>query len=154
MHLIECRDEKYVVFYKSFPYKVHFVFSIESFQSCTFVIQIMIQFLIFRSLSVIQAQVRRELIAEREKKTNKYQDSKKCQTVETESPSVLAAKDIFFKCPLLGAQVLTRDEWNKKIREFLYEQLEEEKGLTACLILHSLNKSPEKVRFIFYSFIT
>lgn len=46
-----------------------------------------------------------------------------------------------------GPDVLTREEWNKKIKEFLYEQLEEERGLTACLIIHTCNKNREKVCF-------
>ncbi|KAL0278989.1 UNVERIFIED_CONTAM: hypothetical protein PYX00_000645 [Menopon gallinae] len=102
-----------------------------------------------KSFSAIQAQVRRELASEREKKSaNAYQNSTthKRDVVEIESPSVLAARDIYFKCPLIGPQILTKEEWNRKIKEFLYEQLQEEKGLTACLILHSLNKNPEKIK--------
>ena len=30
-----------------------------------------------------------------------------------------------------------------RIREFLYSQLEEEKGLTACLIIHTMAKESE-----------
>jgi UBX domain-containing protein 6 len=44
-----------------------------------------------------------------------------------------------------GPDILSREEWNKKIKEFLYEQLEEERGLTACLIIHTCNKNREKV---------
>jgi UBX domain-containing protein 6 len=36
-----------------------------------------------------------------------------------------------------------------KIKEFLYDQLEEERGLTACLIIHTCNKNREKVCFCF-----
>ena len=48
---------------------------------------------------------------------------------------------------LPGPDVLTKEEWDKKIKEFLYEQLEEERGLTACLIIHTCNKSRDKVYF-------
>jgi UBX domain-containing protein 6 len=48
-------------------------------------------------------------------------------------------------CWWTGPDILTREEWNKKIKEFLYEQLEEERGLTACLIIHTCNKNREKV---------
>lgn len=48
---------------------------------------------------------------------------------------------------LTGPAILTKEEWKKKIKEFLYEQLEEERGLTACLIIHTFNKNKEKVYF-------
>lgn len=35
--------------------------------------------------------------------------------------------------------MLPRNEWKIKIRDFLYEQLETEPGLTACLIIHNCN---------------
>lgn len=44
-----------------------------------------------------------------------------------------------FRCPLISDEVLPRSEWKVKIREFLYEQLETEPGLTACLIIHNCN---------------
>jgi UBX domain-containing protein 6 len=53
---------------------------------------------------------------------------------------------VFFHCPLIGPEVLPKDEMKLKIKQFLYDQLEEEKGLTACLIIHTLAKDSEKVR--------
>lgn len=44
-----------------------------------------------------------------------------------------------------GPEILTKREWNAKIREFLYEQLEHERSLTAVLMIHSLNKNRDKV---------
>jgi UBX domain-containing protein 6 len=35
----------------------------------------------------------------------------------------LASQGIFFKCPLVGEDVLPRDEIKAKIKEFLYAQL-------------------------------
>lgn len=46
---------------------------------------------------------------------------------------------------MISNDVLTRDEWKQNIKTFLYEQLEEERGLTACLIIQSCNKNKEKV---------
>lgn len=43
------------------------------------------------------------------------------------------------RCPLISEEVLSRGEWKIKIRDFLYEQLEDEPGLTACLIIHNCN---------------
>lgn len=61
-------------------------------------------------------------------------------------PSIFAVTDVFFRCPYLSDEILLRDEWKKKIREFLYEQLMgEEAGLTACLIIQSCNSGKEKI---------
>lgn len=60
--------------------------------------------------------------------------------------SIFAVTDVFFRCPYLSDEILLRDEWKKKIREFLYEQLMgEEAGLTACLIIQSCNSGKEKI---------
>lgn len=40
--------------------------------------------------------------------------------------------------------MLPKDEWHIKIREFLYEQLEHERALTAVIMIHTLNKNKEK----------
>jgi UBX domain-containing protein 6 len=61
--------------------------------------------------------------------------------IELDAPAVCPG--IFFHCELVGPHVLPKNEMKEKIREFLYSQLEEEKGLTACLILRTMAK--EKV---------
>ena len=53
---------------------------------------------------------------------------------------------ILYKCPLIGDQVLPKDEMLKCIRTFLYSQLDEEPGLTSCLIIRTFNKDQEKVQ--------
>lgn len=40
---------------------------------------------------------------------------------------------------MVSEEVLPRTEWKVKIKEFLYEQLENERGLTACLIILNCN---------------
>ena len=46
----------------------------------------------------------------------------------------------------LGPEVLPKKEIEQRIKDFLYEQLnDEEAGLTACLVIHTVNKNPEKV---------
>ncbi|XP_067001266.2 UBX domain-containing protein 6 [Anabrus simplex] len=100
------------------------------------------------SLAAIQAQVRRELEAERKAKEMIPPPSdanvSSNPVVQDTSPH-LAVTGVYFRCPMIGNGILSKEEWNKKIREFLYEQLEEERGLTACLIIHSCNKGQEKV---------
>ncbi|KAJ9579045.1 hypothetical protein L9F63_024848 [Diploptera punctata] len=104
---------------------------------------------IHTSLATIQAQVRRELEAEKKaaaeaaKQATPPPESTQLQG-ELSSP-YLAVTGVYFRCPMIGPEILSKDEWNKKIREFLYEQLGEERGLTACLIIHTCNKNREKV---------
>lgn len=40
---------------------------------------------------------------------------------------------------MVSDEILPRPEWKNKIKEFLYAQLEEERGLTACLIILNCN---------------
>lgn len=40
---------------------------------------------------------------------------------------------------MVSDEVLPRNEWKVKIKEFLYEQLESERGLTSCLIILNCN---------------
>jgi hypothetical protein len=66
--------------------------------------------------------------------------------VEIEAPLVsLASGGIMYKCPLIGDQVLPKEEMREAIRTFLYTQVDEEPGLTSCLIIHTLTKDVEKV---------
>lgn len=87
-----------------------------------------------------------------------------------------AASGVYFRCPLLGlyihiryvsvflfpikrvmlagAEILTKIEWRNKIKEYLYEQMESERGLTACLIIRNCNTNEDKViciPWIFFS---
>lgn len=47
---------------------------------------------------------------------------------------------------MVGEDVLSKEEWRAKIKQFLFDQLEEERGLTACLMIHSCNYNRQKVR--------
>lgn len=97
------------------------------------------------SLAAIQAQVRREL--EAEKKAEQQQTrTHEVRQGEIEASPVLACQGVYFKCPMVSAEILTKDEWKIKIKDFLYEQLEEERGLTACLIIQSCNSNRDKVK--------
>ncbi|KAH0945432.1 hypothetical protein HN011_010934 [Eciton burchellii] len=100
------------------------------------------------SYAAIQAQVKRELELERkaQQSLQQYEKTSKEQKDKIEDPSIFAVTDVFFRCPYLSDEVLSKDEWKKKIREFLYEQLKgEEAGLTACLIIQSCNIGKEKI---------
>ena len=60
------------------------------------------------------------------------------------------SNSILFKCPLIGDQVLPKEEMRQAIRNFLYSQLDEEPGLTSCLIIHTINK----VHNLFFRFFS
>lgn len=103
------------------------------------------------SYAAIQARVKRELELERKAQQSLQQTEdtvlkeKKDKVVD---PSIYAVTDVFFRCPYLSDEILLREEWKKKIREFLYEQLMgEEAGLTACLIIQSCNSGKEKIEY-------
>lgn len=105
---------------------------------------------VYRSYAAIQARVKRELELERKAQQNLQQTEENTATKETKSgiedPSIYAVTDVFFRCPYLSDEVTSRDEWKKKIKEFLYEQLQgEEAGLTACLIIQNCNTGKEKI---------
>ncbi|KAK3914032.1 UBX domain-containing protein 6 [Frankliniella fusca] len=101
------------------------------------------------SLAAIQSQVRREMEAEKKAATlaaeSSQQSIKSPTPVELEASPLLAVQGVYFRCPLISDEILSKDEWQAKIRDFLFENLESEKGLTACLIIHSCNKGREKI---------
>jgi len=102
-----------------------------------------------RQRALIKDQARKEL--ENEKKVDEeinklkeiYGDN---QPKVMEAPSQLAAQGVFFRCPLIGEQVYPREEMKGKIKEFLYSQLEQERGLSAVLIIHTCNSPRERVQ--------
>lgn len=104
---------------------------------------------VYRSYAAIQARVKRELELERKAQQELQQiDSIKSKekTNIIEDPSIFAVTDVFFRCPYLSDEILSRDQWKRKIKEFLYEQLKgEEAGLTACLIIQNCNVGREKI---------
>ncbi|KPI97762.1 UBX domain-containing protein 6 [Papilio xuthus] len=100
------------------------------------------------SLAAIKAQVRKELENEKAcatESTHTIPERKKSVDHEVDVPKNYAASGVFFKCPLISNEILPREEWKRNIKSFLYEQLEEERGLTACLIIQSCNNNREKI---------
>lgn len=101
------------------------------------------------SLAAIQSQVRREMEAEKKaasaSSSSELSMTKPQAPIELEASPHLAVQGVYFRCPFISDEILSKDEWQPKIREFLFENLEPEKGLTACLIIHSCNKGREKI---------
>lgn len=97
------------------------------------------------SLAAIQAKVRRELEAEKKDSETASVISSKPVETELELSAHLAVKGVYFRCPLISDEVLSKEEWKVKIKEFLFNTLEEERGMTACLIIYSCNYNRTKV---------
>ena len=113
-----------------------------------------------RSQAAIRAQALKELEREEqaasaaEKLRDTYGEK---PLIECEIAPSGGSSTVLYKCPLIGDQVLPKEEMRQAIKDFLYSQIEVEPGLTACLIIHTLNTDTEKVQkgekfFIFLAF--
>ena len=102
-----------------------------------------------RSQAAIRAQALKELERERqnEDQIQKLKDTYgEKPLVELEAPMIGGESNvILYRCPLVGDQVMPKEEMRQAIRDFLFSQVAEEPGLTSCLIIHTLNKDTEKV---------
>ncbi|EDV55115.1 UBX domain-containing protein 6 [Drosophila erecta] len=94
------------------------------------------------SLSAVKAQAKRELEAERRQKEEAVGLASSTSTSTSASGGDtrnLACEGVFFRCPLISEEILPKSVWKGRIKEFLYQQLEADRGLTACLIIHNCN---------------
>ncbi|XP_064536335.1 UBX domain-containing protein 6-like [Drosophila montana] len=55
----------------------------------------------------------------------------------------LACEGVFFRCPELSPEVLSKQSWQLKIKDMLHRQLANERGLAGCLIIHNCNPIKE-----------
>ncbi|XP_043214431.1 UBX domain-containing protein 6-like [Amphibalanus amphitrite] len=103
-----------------------------------------------RSLAVIRAQARKELDAELAAAGAGAAEGGAAppgpRVTELEMAPNLAVSGVYYRCPIIGGEVLPRPEIQQKIKLFLYEQLAEDGGIAACLIIHSCNANREKVQ--------
>ncbi|XP_053967378.1 UBX domain-containing protein 6 [Anastrepha ludens] len=90
------------------------------------------------SLAAIKAQAKRELEAEQKIRADEESVSSGASSTTTAKKN-LACEGVFFRCPLIGEEILPRKEWKARIKEFLYQQMEFERALTACLIICNCN---------------
>ncbi|GIX70183.1 UBX domain-containing protein 6 [Caerostris extrusa] len=98
------------------------------------------------SAQALRAQAKKEMELENALKNQQIATASKKDIVVQEACPALTVSGVYFKCPLIGPEVLPKKEIKKRIREFLYEQLEQEQGLTACLIIHTVNQNKEKIQ--------
>lgn len=100
-----------------------------------------------RSAALIRAQALKELEVEQQKPSVEKLSLAEKQTSPHPKSDQFAVHGVFYSCPLIGPEVLPKKEIEKMIKDFLYQQLdEEEAGLTACLVIHTVNKPVEKVQ--------
>ncbi|GFQ96022.1 UBX domain-containing protein 6 [Trichonephila clavata] len=70
---------------------------------------------------------------------------KKDLVVQDSCPA-LTVSGVYFKCSIIGPEVLPKKEIKQRIKQFLYEPLEQERGFTACLITPTANENKENVQ--------
>lgn len=101
------------------------------------------------SLQAIKAQARRELEAERaameQMKLNEQQEVAGPREVHMDGAPMLAVQGVYFHCPLIGPEVASYEEIKKQIRDFLYSQMEEDRAISSCIIIHTCNKNKDKI---------
>lgn len=91
------------------------------------------------SLAAIRAQAKKELQAEQEMKSPGVAGGSQ-EASNTTKQQKINAPGVYFRCPLVSEEVLSKQEWQGRIKEFLYEQMNyEEKALTSCLIIVNCN---------------
>lgn len=95
------------------------------------------------SLAAIRAQARKELELELEAQKRSKDGGPK--EVLQEAAPVLAVSGVYYSCPLIGPDILSKQDIEDKIKKFLYEQLSEEMGLTSCLIIHTCNQNKAQI---------
>ncbi|CAH1711567.1 unnamed protein product [Chironomus riparius] len=89
------------------------------------------------SLKAIKEQARRELEQE-----NSKLEASICNlniTSEDSASEKYSVEGVFFRCPFVSDEILSKKEWKVKIKAFLYEQMPSDPGLTACLIIKNCN---------------
>ncbi|XP_074644212.1 UBX domain-containing protein 6-like [Tubulanus polymorphus] len=96
------------------------------------------------SLDAEKQAMRRQIEAERaaHNKTAEYFTGPR--EVCKDHADVLAG--VFFKCPMVGPDVLPKSEMEAKINEFLLMQLSEEPEMASAMMIHTLNKDKDKVK--------
>lgn len=87
------------------------------------------------SLIAIKEQARKEL---EEQRKHEPEASLKQLSIIPEKKDY-SIEGVFFGCPLISEEILPKKEWKVKIKDFLYEQLASDPGLTSCLIIKNCN---------------
>lgn len=93
------------------------------------------------SLKAIKEQAKKELEDERKSSSSNaaVESRLKSLRVDEEEKKDYTVDGVFFGCALISEEILPKKEWKGKIKQFLYEQMSDDAGLTACLIIKNCN---------------
>lgn len=92
----------------------------------------------------IQRQVRAELQAEKDAMEAAQKRANKTTVVK--AAPVLHVEGVYYTCPLVGDDVLPKDQMETRIHEYLLGQLGEVPEMASALMIYTLNKDREAVR--------
>ncbi|KAL3178518.1 hypothetical protein MRX96_038412 [Rhipicephalus microplus] len=96
------------------------------------------------SVAAIKSQAKKEL--EQQLASEEVASMQKHTPAELEHGPQAGKNAVVFGHPLLGPELrLPYEELQSRIRQFLYEQMAEEPGLTSCLLIHTCNSPQAKV---------
>lgn len=97
--------------------------------------------------SAVRSQVKQEILAEQKAREQAAAEAARAAgPAEVELDAHPAAKVILFCCPLVGPEVLPKEEMEVRIEEFLLSQLTEEPEMTSALMIQTLNKSQDAIK--------
>lgn len=91
------------------------------------------------SLKAIKEQARKEMEEHRKLEKQETSESLKQLSLQEGEKKDYTVSGVFFGCPMISEEILSKKEWTVKIKAFLYEQLDADPGLTACLIIKNCN---------------
>lgn len=98
------------------------------------------------SVAAIKSQAKKELEEQLAMEEAESTSRRKATPVVLESGPQAGDNAVVFGHPLLGPELrLPYEELRARIRQFLYEQMAEEPGLTSCLLIHTCNAPLSKV---------
>lgn len=90
------------------------------------------------SARAIKDQARKE-IEEQQRRKVAESESNLRNNVQIDEKKDYTIDGVYFTCPMISEEVLSKNEWKVKIKAFLYEQFEADPGLTSCLIIKNCN---------------
>ncbi|XP_050026963.1 UBX domain-containing protein 6 [Dermacentor andersoni] len=106
------------------------------------------------SVAAIKSQAKKELeqqlaaeeVTKQQLAAEELSRKRKSTSAVLESGPQAGDNAVVFGHPLLGPELrLPYEELRLRIRQFLYEQMSEEPGLTSCLLIHTCNSPQSKV---------
>ncbi|XP_076447846.1 UBX domain-containing protein 6-like [Babylonia areolata] len=102
--------------------------------------------------TIVRARMRTEMEAEKRKLKEAEAAMNQAATAAQASPRELTLDGapmlpkVLYCCPEIGPEVLPKEEMEGHIQAFLYSSLVEDPEMTSAIMIHTLNKHPDKVK--------